>query len=48
MIPFIHKIDTDIPAVLEQGVSEISVEEKSVAKKVANKIKIPKFTFICK
>ena len=34
--------------VLEQRVSEVSVEEKSAAKKVANKLKILKFPFICK
>ena len=47
-IGFIHMIDTNTPVVLEQCVSEFSVEEKSAAKKVANKLKNPKFLFICK
>ena len=42
----IHKIDTNTPAVLDHWVSEFSVEEKSDTKKVANKLKIPKFPFI--
>ena len=41
MISFIHKIDINTPAVLEQRAPEVSVEEKSTAKKVANKLKIP-------
>ena len=40
-ISFNHKIDTNPPAILEQWVSESSVEEESAAKKVANKLKIP-------
>ena len=47
-ISFIHKIDTNTQAVLDQWVSEFSAEEKSAAKKVANKLKIPKCPFICK
>ena len=47
-IIFIHKIDTDVPAVLDQWVSEVLVEGKCTAKKVANKLKTPKFPFIFK
>ena len=47
-ISFIHKIDANTPAVLEQWVSEVSVEEKNFVQKVANKLKIPKFPFIWK
>ena len=38
-ISFIYKIDTRTPAVLGQLVLEVSLEEKSAAKKVANKLK---------
>ena len=47
-ISFIHKFDANTSVVLEQWVSEVSVEEKRAAKKVANKLKNPKFPSICK
>ena len=47
-ISFIHKNDANTPAVLEQWVSEVSLEDKSAAKNVANELKITKFPFICK
>ena len=39
---FIRNIDTNASAILEQWVSEVTVEEKSAAKKVTNKLKILK------
>ena len=42
-ISFIHIIDTNASAILEQWLSEVSVEEKNAAKKVVNKLKIPNF-----
>ena len=47
-IIFIHKIDTNKPAFLDQWVWEVLTEEKSAAKKVANKIKSTNFPLFAK
>ena len=44
-IIFIHNIDARKPAVLDQWVSEVSVEEKTSTKKIENELKISKFPF---